>query len=59
VRARGASGIKVIKRLVRAGVAAEATALVGIGVILLLVFREQDFSSSATRSAPRPRRTVR
>jgi amino acid transporter len=40
----GASGIKVIKRLVRAGVAAEATALVGIGVILLLAFREQGFS---------------
>jgi len=40
----GASGIKVIKRLVRTGVAAEVTALVGIGVILLLAFREQGFS---------------
>jgi amino acid transporter len=40
----GARGINVIKRVVRAGVFAEATALVGIGIILLLAFREQDFA---------------
>lgn len=40
----GARGIRTIKRVARAGVAAEAAALVGIGVVLLLVFREQDLS---------------
>jgi amino acid transporter len=40
----GARGIKTISRIVRAGVAAEATALAGIGLVLLLAFREQDFS---------------
>jgi amino acid transporter len=40
----GASGIRMIRRVVRAGVAAEATALVGIGVVLLLAFREQHLS---------------
>lgn len=40
----GARGIRTIKRVVRAGVLAEAAALVGIGVVLLLAFREQEFS---------------
>lgn len=40
----GARGVEVLRRAVRAGIAAEATALVGIGLVLLLGFREQDFS---------------
>jgi amino acid transporter len=40
----GALGVDVLKRAVRAGIIAEATALVGIGVVLLLAFREQDLS---------------
>lgn len=40
----GASGIQTIKRVVRVGVIAEAAALAGIGVVLMLVFREQDLS---------------
>jgi amino acid transporter len=41
----GALGIDVLKRAVEAGIAAEATTLAGIGVVLLLAFREQDFSA--------------
>jgi amino acid transporter len=40
----GSRGIRVLKRAVEVGIAAEAAALVGIGVALLLVFREQDLS---------------
>jgi amino acid transporter len=40
----GARGIRVVKQVARAGVAAEAAALVGIGIILLLAFREQHLS---------------
>ncbi|HEX8206687.1 MAG TPA: amino acid permease [Solirubrobacteraceae bacterium] len=40
----GAFGIEPLKRVVQAGIAAEAAALAGIGVILLLAFREQDLS---------------
>jgi amino acid transporter len=40
----GAFGIDVLRRTVKLGIAAEATALVGIGVVLLLAFREQDLS---------------
>ena len=40
----GAFGIAVLSRAVRAGIAAEAVASVGIGIALLLVFREQHFS---------------
>jgi amino acid transporter len=40
----GARGIGTIRRIVGAGVVAEATALVGIGLILLLAFRQQDLS---------------
>ena len=40
----GAFGIDLLTRVVQAGIAAEATALALIGVILLLAFREQDFS---------------
>ena len=40
----GARGIDVLKRVVQGGIAAEALALAGIGVILLLAFREQDVS---------------
>ena len=40
----GAHGIRTIKRVVRAGVFAEATALVGIGIVLLVAFREQDLT---------------
>jgi amino acid transporter len=40
----GARGIDVLKRAVRAGIVAEATALIGIGVVLLLAFREQELS---------------
>ena len=42
--AAGAFGVGVLSYAVRAGVAAEAVASVGIGLALLLVFREQDFS---------------
>jgi amino acid transporter len=38
----GAGGIDVLRRIVRAGIAAEAVASVGIGIALLLFFREQD-----------------
>ena len=44
MRAVGALGIGVLARVVKAGIAAEALASVGIGLALLLVFREQDFS---------------
>jgi amino acid transporter len=40
-----ASGLDVLKAALRLGVAAEAIASVGIGLALLLVFREQDFSA--------------
>jgi len=40
----GALGIKVLGRAVRAGIAAEVVASVGIGLALLLVFREQGLS---------------
>ena len=37
-------GVNLMARLVKAGIAAEAIASVAIGLALLLVFREQDFS---------------
>ena len=37
-------GVAVLERVLAAGVAAEAIALVGIGLVLLLAFRAQDFS---------------
>jgi amino acid transporter len=40
----GAMGINVLGWAVKAGIAAEAVASVGIGLALLLVFREQDLS---------------
>jgi amino acid transporter len=40
----GALGIDVLGRAIKAGIAAEALASVGIGLALLLVFREQDIS---------------
>jgi len=40
----GARGIEVLKRAVKLGIAAEATASVGVGLILLLAFRHQHFS---------------
>lgn len=40
----GAGGIKLLGRVVRAGIAAEILATVGIALALLLVFREQDLS---------------
>jgi amino acid transporter len=40
----GALGIDVLGRAVKAGIAAEAVASVGIGLALLLVFRNQDVS---------------
>jgi amino acid transporter len=40
----GAIGIGVLSRVIKAGIAAEVVASVGIGLALLLVFREQDFS---------------
>jgi amino acid transporter len=40
----GARGVEVLKRAVKAGIVAEAAALVGIGLVLLLAFREQDIS---------------
>jgi amino acid transporter len=39
-----AAGIGVLSRVVKAGIAAEIVASVGIGLALLLVFREQDLS---------------
>ena len=42
--AAGAFGIGVLSRAVKAGVAAEVVASVGVGLALLLVFREQDLS---------------
>ena len=42
--ALGAFGIDVLGRAVRVGIATEAIASVGIGLALLLAFREQDFS---------------
>ena len=40
----GAGGIRVLKRVIEAGIVAEAAAAAGIGLALLLVFREQDLS---------------
>ena len=40
----GALGIEMLGRTIKAGIAAEAVASVGIGLALLLVFRTQDFS---------------
>jgi amino acid transporter len=40
----GAIGIGVLSRVVKAGIAAEVVASVGIGLALLLVFREQELS---------------
>ncbi len=40
----GALGIDVLGRVIRAGIAAEIVASVGIGLALLLVFRKQDVS---------------
>ena len=42
--AAGAAGIGVLSRVVKAGIAAEIVASVGVGLALLLVFREQDLS---------------
>jgi amino acid transporter len=42
--AAGAIGIGVLSRIVKAGIGAEVVASVGIGLALLLVFREQDLS---------------
>jgi amino acid transporter len=42
--AAGALGIGLLGRVVKAGIAAETVASVGIGLALLLVFREQDLS---------------
>jgi amino acid transporter len=42
--AAGAIGIGVLSRMVKAGIGAEVVASVGIGLALLLVFREQDLS---------------
>ena len=44
----GGRGIRVLKRAIEAGIAAEAAALIGIGVALVLVFREQDLSLLTT-----------
>jgi amino acid transporter len=40
--AAGAGGVRLLARAVKAGIAAEAVASVGIGLALLLVFREND-----------------
>jgi amino acid transporter len=40
----GAMGIKVLGRAVKAGITAEIIASVGIGIALLVAFRQQDFS---------------
>jgi amino acid transporter len=42
--AAGAAGIGVLSRVIKAGIAAEIVASVGVGLALLLVFREQDLS---------------
>jgi amino acid transporter len=42
--AAGAIGIGVLSRMLKAGIGAEVVASVGIGLALLLVFREQDLS---------------
>jgi amino acid transporter len=42
--AAGAIGIGVLSRVIKAGIGAEVVASVGIGLALLLVFREQDLS---------------
>ena len=42
--AAGAVGIGVLSRVVKVGIAAEVVASIGVGLALLLVFREQDFS---------------
>jgi amino acid transporter len=42
--AAGAAGIGVLSRVVKAGIGAEVVASVGIGIALLLAFREQDLS---------------
>jgi amino acid transporter len=42
--AAGAIGIGVLSRVVKAGIAAEIVASVGIGLALLLAFREQDLA---------------
>jgi amino acid transporter len=42
--AAGAAGIGVLSRVVKAGIAAEVVASVGIGLALLFAFREQDLS---------------
>jgi amino acid transporter len=42
--AAGAAGIGVLSRVVKAGIAAEIVASVGVGLALLLVFREQELS---------------
>jgi amino acid transporter len=42
--AAGAAGIGVLSRVVKAGIAAEIVAAIGIGLALLLAFREQDLS---------------
>jgi len=41
----GARGIDALRRIVEAGVAAEVAALAGIGIALLLAFREHDVST--------------
>ena len=41
----GSFGVTALSRALRAGVGAEAVASVGVGVILLLAFRTQDFSA--------------
>jgi amino acid transporter len=40
--AAGAGGVRLLSRAVKAGIVAEALASVGVGLALLLVFREQD-----------------
>ncbi len=40
----GARGIGMLKRAVKAGIAAEIVASVGVGLVLLLAFRDQGFS---------------
>ena len=49
----GVLGIGVLSRMVKAGIAAEILATVGIGLALLLVFAGRTCPSSPTRSAPR------
>ena len=48
-----AVGVDALKVALRLGVAAEAVASVGIGLALLLVFREQSPPRCSTPSAPR------